>query len=216
MDRIAQTFARCKAEGRPAFVSYVCAGDPDAATSKAVLLALAANGADILEVGVPFSDPLADGLTNQLAAQRALEGGMTYDGLLDILAATRAGTDKPIVLYCYYNLLFSFGVDEYCRKVKAAGADGLLVLDCPPEEAGELIAASRKHGLANIFIVAPTTPPARVALIAQHAGHQLADIGFIVDDQDIKGHCGAVLLRRRWWLQPAWADRVAVRRQCAG
>ena len=166
MDRIAQTFARCKAEGRPAFVSYVCAGDPDAATSKAVLLALAANGADILEVGVPFSDPLADGLTNQLAA---LEGGMTYDGLLDILAATRAGTDKPIVLYCYYNLLFSFGVDEYCRKVKAAGADGLLVLDCPPEEAGELIAASRKHGLANIFIVAPTTPPARVALIAQHA-----------------------------------------------
>jgi tryptophan synthase alpha chain len=94
---------------------------------------------------------------------------MTYDGLLDILAATRAGTDKPIVLYCYYNLLFSFGVDEYCRKVKAAGADGLLVLDCPPEEAGELIAASRKHGLANIFIVAPTTPPARVALIAKHA-----------------------------------------------
>ena len=161
MDRIAQTFARCKAEGRPAFVSYVCAGDPDVATSKAVLLALAANGADLLEVGVPFSDPLADGLTNQLAAQRALEGGMTYDGLLDILAATRAGTDKPIVLYCYYNLLFSFGVDEYCRKVKAAGADGLLVLDCPPEEAGDLIAASRQHGLANIFIVAPTTPPAR-------------------------------------------------------
>ncbi|MEY4272744.1 MAG: Tryptophan synthase alpha chain [Verrucomicrobiota bacterium] len=169
MDRIAQTFARCKAEGRPAFVSYVCAGDPDVATSKAVLLALAANGADILEVGVPFSDPLADGLTNQLASQRALEAGMTYDGLLDILAATRAGTDRPIVLYCYYNLLFSFGVDEYCRKVKAAGADGLLVLDCPPEEAGELLAASRKHGLANIFIVAPTTPPARVALIAKHA-----------------------------------------------
>jgi len=169
MDRIAQTFARCKAEGRPAFVSYVCAGDPDVATSQAVLLALAANGADILEVGVPFSDPLADGLTNQLAAQRALEGGMTYDGLLTILAATRAGTDKPIVLYCYYNLLFSFGVDEYCRKVKAAGADGLLVLDCPPEEAGELLAASKQHGLANIFIVAPTTPPARVALIARHA-----------------------------------------------
>jgi tryptophan synthase alpha chain len=169
MDRIAQTFARCKAEGRPAFVSYVCAGDPDVATSKAVLLALAANGADLLEVGVPFSDPLADGLTNQLAAQRALEGGMTYDGLLDLLAATRAGTDKPIVLYCYFNLLFAFGVDEYCRKVRAAGADGLLVLDCPPEEAGDLLAASRKHGLANIFIVAPTTPPARIALIARHA-----------------------------------------------
>lgn len=169
MDRLAQTFARCKAEGRPVFVSYVCAGDPDVETSKAILLSLAQNGADILEVGVPFSDPLADGLTNQLAAQRALEGGMTYDGLLDILRAVRAGTDKPIVLYCYYNLLFSFGVDEYCRKVREAGGDGMLVLDCPPEEATDLIAASKKHGLANIFIVAPTTPPARVAIIARHA-----------------------------------------------
>ena len=127
MDRLAQTFARCKAEGRPAFVSYVCAGDPDVETSKAVLLSLAQNGADVLEVGVPFSDPLADGLTNQLAAQRALEGGMTYDGLLDVLRAVRAGTDKPIVLYCYYNLLFSFGLDGYCAKVREAGADGLLV-----------------------------------------------------------------------------------------
>ena len=169
MDRLAQTFARCKAEGRPAFVSYVCAGDPDVETSKAVLLSLAQNGADVLEVGVPFSDPLADGLTNQLAAQRALEGGMTYDGLLDVLRAVRAGTDKPIVLYCYYNLLFSFGLDGYCAKVREAGADGLLVLDCPPEEADELIAASKKHGLANIFIVAPTTPPARIGLIAKHA-----------------------------------------------
>jgi len=169
MDRLAQTFARCKAESRPAFVSYVCAGDPDVATSKAILLSLAQNGADILEVGVPFSDPLADGLTNQLASQRALEGGMTYDGLLDILRAVRAGTDKPMVLYCYYNLLFSFGVENYCRKVREAGCDGLLVLDCPPEEAGDLIAASKLHGLANIFIVAPTTPPARIGLIAKHA-----------------------------------------------
>jgi tryptophan synthase alpha chain len=169
MDRLAQTFARCKAEGRPAFVSYVCAGDPDVATSKAILKSLAEAGADVLEVGVPFSDPLADGLTNQLASQRALESGMTFDHLLEIMAATRAATDKPIVLYCYYNLLFSFGVEAYCAKVKAAGGDGLLVLDCPPEEAGDLIAACRKHGLANVFIVAPTTPPARIALIAKHA-----------------------------------------------
>lgn len=169
MDRIASTFARCKAEGRPAFVSYVCAGDPDLETSKAVLLSLARNGADVLEVGVPFSDPLADGLTNQLASQRALEGGMDGARLLELLRALRAGTELPIVLYCYYNLLFSAGVENYCRKVREAGADGLLVLDCPPEEAGELIAASKKHGLSNIFIVAPTTPPARVALIAGQA-----------------------------------------------
>ena len=169
MDRLAQTFARCKAEGRPAFVSYVCAGDPDLETSRAVLLSLARNGADVLEVGVPFSDPLADGLTNQLASQRALEAGMDGAKLIDLLRGVRAGTDLPIVLYCYYNLLFSAGLEDYCRKVREAGADGLLVLDCPPEEAGDLIAASRKHGLANVFIVAPTTPPARIALIAKHA-----------------------------------------------
>jgi tryptophan synthase alpha chain len=169
MDRLAQTFARCRNEGRPAFVSYVCAGDPDVATSKAILLSLAEAGADILEVGVPFSDPLADGLTNQLASQRALEAGMTYNHLLEIIRDTRAGTDKPIILYCYYNLIFSFGIEAYCTKVKEAGADGLLVLDCPPEEAGELLAACKKLGLANIFIIAPTTPPARMALIAKHA-----------------------------------------------
>ena len=132
MDRLAQTFARCKAEGRPAFVSYVCAGDPDLETSRAVLLSLARNGADVLEVGVPFSDPLADGLTNQLASQRALEAGMDGAKLLDLLRGVRAGTDLPIVLYCYYNLLFSAGLEDYCRKVREAGADGLLVLDCPP------------------------------------------------------------------------------------
>jgi tryptophan synthase alpha chain len=169
MERLAKTFAQCRAEGRPAFVSYVCAGDPDVPTSKAILLSLAEAGADILEVGVPFSDPLADGLTNQLAAQRALEAGMTYAQLLEIIRQTRAGTDKPIILYCYYNLLYSFGIETYCRQVKEAGGDGLLVLDCPPEEAGELISACQKHGLANIFIIAPTTPPARMALIARHA-----------------------------------------------
>lgn len=169
MQRLAQTFARCRAEGRPAFVSYVCAGDPDVATSKSILVSLANAGADILEVGVPFSDPLADGLTNQLAAQRALEGGMTFNHLLEIIRDTRSATDKPIILYCYYNLLYSFGVESYCQKAKEAGIDGLLVLDCPPEEAGELIAASKKFSLANIFIIAPTTPPARMAIIAKHA-----------------------------------------------
>jgi tryptophan synthase alpha chain len=103
------------------------------------------------------------------ASSQRKRHGMTYDGLLDILRAVRAGTDKPMVLYCYYNLLFSFGVENYCRKVREAGCDGLLVLDCPPEEAGDLIAASKLHGLANIFIVAPTTPSARIGLIAKHA-----------------------------------------------
>lgn len=169
MNRLAQTFARCQAEGRVAFVSYVCAGDPDLATSTEVLLSLAKAGADILEVGVPFSDPLADGLTNQLASQRALAAGMNFPKLLQLLQTVRAQTSQPLILYCYYNLLYAQGLEKYCAAVKAAGVDGLLVLDCPPEEATDLMAASRKHDLANIFIIAPTTPPERIALIAQHA-----------------------------------------------
>jgi tryptophan synthase alpha chain len=169
MDRIAQAFATAKSEKRAAFVSYVCGGDPDAATSLAVLKALADNGADILEIGVPFSDPLADGLTNQLAAQRALESGMTHDKFFALIRDLRAHTQKPVVLYTYYNLIYSQGVEAYVKRCAEAGIDGLLALDCPPEEASELIVACKKHALANIFIVAPTTPPARVKLIAEHA-----------------------------------------------
>ena len=169
MDRIAQAFSSAKAEKRAAFVSYVCAGDPDAATSLAVLKALADNGSDILEIGVPFSDPLADGLTNQLAAQRALESGMTHDKFFALIRDLRAHTQKPVVLYTYYNLIFSQGIEAYVKRCAEAGIDGLLALDCPPEEAGELIAACKKHKVANIFIVAPTTPEARVKLICEHA-----------------------------------------------
>jgi len=169
MGRLEDTFARCKAEGRAAFVSYVSAGDPDAATSAEILLSLARSGADILEVGVPFSDPLADGLTNQLAAQRALEAGMTHEGLLEVLRKVRAGTDKPLVLYTYYNLLYSRGLGATCKALRAAGADALLTLDCPPEEAGDLLAACKAEGLQAIFIIAPTTPPARMAAIAKVA-----------------------------------------------
>lgn len=169
MDRIAQAFSAAKAERRAAFISYVCGGDPDAATSLAVLKSLADNGADILEIGVPFSDPLADGLTNQLAAQRALAAGMTHDRFFALIRQLRDHTQKPVVLYTYYNLIYSQGVEAYVARCAQAGVDGILALDCPPEEAGELIAACRKHRVTNIFIVAPTTPPARVKLIAEHA-----------------------------------------------
>lgn len=169
MDRIAQAFATARSENRAAFVSYVCGGDPDPATSLEILKALADNGSDILEIGVPFSDPLADGLTNQLAAQRALASGMTHDKFFALIRNLRAHTGKPVVLYTYYNLIYSQGVEAYVKRCVEAGIDGLLALDCPPEEAGELIAVCKKHGVANIFIVSPTTPPARVKLIAEHA-----------------------------------------------
>ena len=166
MSRIAHVFARARQENRAAFVAYVCAGDPDFDTSLAVCRALLANGVDVLELGVPFSDPLADGLTNQLAAQRALESGMTAARVFELVRRIREFSETPIVFYTYYNLVFANGVDGYVRTAKAAGVDGILTLDLPPEEAGEVTTACRKHGVETVFIIAPTTPDARIAKIA--------------------------------------------------
>ncbi|MEO5961216.1 MAG: tryptophan synthase subunit alpha [Opitutaceae bacterium] len=166
MSRIASTFARVRTQQRAAFVAYVCAGDPDFETSIEVCRALLANGVDVLELGVPFSDPLADGLTNQLAAQRALESGMTADRVFELVRRIREFSAAPIVFYTYYNLVFSNGVDAYVRAAKTAGVDAILTLDLPPEEAGEMTAACRAHGVETVFIVAPTTPDARLATIA--------------------------------------------------
>ncbi|MEO6873765.1 MAG: tryptophan synthase subunit alpha [Opitutaceae bacterium] len=167
MSRLAATFARAQAQNRAAFIGYVCAGDPDFDTSVAICRTLLSHGVDILELGVPFSDPLADGPTNQLAAQRALESGMTAARMLELLRVLRAEfPEAPLVFYTYYNLVFANGVDAYIKTAKAAGLDGLLTLDLPPEEAGEVLAAAKQHGLDTVFIVAPTTPDARIAKIA--------------------------------------------------
>lgn len=165
MSRLAQTFARTRAQNRAAFVAYVCAGDPDFDTSLAACQALLASGVDVLELGVPFSDPLADGLTNQLAAQRALESGMTAAKVFELVRRLRETSDAPIIFYTYYNLVFANGVDAYVRAAKAAGLDGILTLDLPPEEAGEVTAACTKHGVDTVFIIAPTTPDARIPII---------------------------------------------------
>lgn len=169
MSRLSQAFQRAKAENRAAFVAYLCAGDPNFETSLAACRALIDNGIDILELGVPFSDPLADGLTNQLAAQRALESGMTADDVFKLVRAIREFSQVPIVFYTYYNLVFARGIQEYIAGAKAAGVDGLLTLDLPPEEADEISAACRQNGLDTVFIVAPTTPDARIPRIAAAA-----------------------------------------------
>lgn len=167
MSRLAAAFAKARAEKRAAFVAYLCAGDPDAATSLAACRALLDGGVDVLELGVPFTDPLADGLTNQLAAQRALEAGANPEAVFTLVRKLRAAHPQtPIVFYVYYNMIYAPGVENFCQRAAAAGVDALLALDCPPEETGELLAASRKHNLENAFIVAPTTPPARIARIA--------------------------------------------------
>lgn len=165
MDRIAHAFARARSEKRAAFVAYLCAGDPDFATSLAVCRAALEAGVDVLELGVPFSDPLADGPTNQLAAQRSLASGTTCAQVLDLVKEIRRFSEVPIVFYTYYNLVFANGIDAYVAAAKAAGVDGLLTLDLPPEEAGELSAACRKHDLKTVFIVAPTTPDHRLPVV---------------------------------------------------
>lgn len=166
MGRIAEVFQKCAAEKRAAFVAYLCAGDPNFDTSLAACRALVESGVDILELGVPFSDPLADGLTNQLAAQRALESGMTAAKVFELVRRIRGFTQVPVVFYTYYNLVFANGTEDYVRAAKDAGVDGLLTLDLPPEEADEMAAACRRHEVDTVFIVAPTTPAARIAKIA--------------------------------------------------
>ncbi len=169
MDRIADSFARARREGRAAFVSYLCAGDPDFAGSLAACRAVIEAGVDVLELGVAFSDPLADGLTNQLAAQRALASGITPTRTLELVREIRKFSQVPIVLYTYYNLVFANGVEATVRAAKEAGVDGLLTLDLPPEEAGDVQKACAACGLKTVFIVAPTTPEARLAKIAAAA-----------------------------------------------
>lgn len=188
MDRIADAFARTRAEKRAAFVAYLCAGDPDFDTSFAACRAVIEAGVDVLELGVPFSDPLADGLTNQLAAQRALESGMTVARVLELVRRIREFSQVPVVFYTYYNLVFANGVATAVRAAKEAGADGMLVLDLPPEEAGEFSDACCAQGMKSVFIVAPTTPDARLKKICAAA------TGFIyyVSREGVTGERGEV------------------------
>jgi len=167
--RIDQRLSALRTEGRTALVIYLTIGDPSVEDSVACAVAAARAGADVLEIGVPFSDPLADGLTNQLAAQRALESGMTAARVFELVRRIREFSEVPIVFYTYYNLVFSNGVDAYVRAAKEAGVDGMLTLDLPPEEAADVQAACAQHGIKTVFIVAPTTPESRLAKIGAAA-----------------------------------------------
>ena len=148
MTRIDATFDRLRSEGKKAFVAYVMAGDPDEATSLDIVRALPGAGVDIIELGLPFTDPMADGPTIQVAGQRALEAGMTLQKTLDLATAFRKEDDTtPIVLMGYYNPIYSRGVDTFLADAKAAGIDGLIVVDLPPEEDDELCIPAQKAGL---------------------------------------------------------------------
>jgi tryptophan synthase alpha chain len=169
MTRIDQNFAALRTQGRKAFVSYIMAGDPDVETSLAVMKGLPGAGVDIIEIGLPFTDPMADGQTIQLAGQRALEGGMTLNKTLAMVTEFRKGDDTtPIVLMGYYNPIYSRGVDLFLEQAKAAGIDGLIVVDLPPEEDEELCIPAQKAGLNFIRLATPTTDDKRLPKVLQN------------------------------------------------
>lgn len=167
-DRIDRRFASLKAQDRAGFVSYVMAGDPDAATALAILKGLPAAGADLIELGFPFSDPMAEGPTIQRASQRALAQKMTLNGTLDLVRAFRQDDqDTPLILMGYLNPLVNKGFEVFAREAAEAGVDGLIVVDCPPEEADPLADALEAHGVSLIRLAAPTTDDVRLPAVVR-------------------------------------------------
>ena len=167
MNRIVEKFAALKRAGKKGLVVYIGAGDPHLAATRELALAFDRAGVAVLELGVPFSDPLADGLVNQLAAQRGLESGTTPTRLLETIAAIRKDSQIPIVLYIYFNLIHKVGLEKFIATAAQAGVDGLLVLDLPPEESENYEALMKQAGLCHIYLVAPTTPESRMELIVK-------------------------------------------------
>ena len=171
MSRIRTTFDRLRAENRKAFVAYVMAGDPDAATAAEIVRGLPDAGVDVIELGIPFTDPMADGPTIQLAGQRALEAGMTLEGTLDTVRSLRAQDDAtPVVLMGYYNPIHERGVDRFLMEAVEAGVDGLIVVDLPPEEDEELCLPARAAGIDFIRLATPTTDDARLPTVLRNTG----------------------------------------------
>jgi tryptophan synthase alpha chain len=167
MTRIGERFARLRGEGRKGFVAFLTAGDPSLERTVESAVALASAGADVLELGVPFSDPIADGPVIQRASERARRRGVTLARVLEAVAAIRRRSELPIVLFTYLNPLHRFGLEAAARAAARAGADGVLVTDLPPEEAGTWLPAARAAGLDTVFLAAPTSGDDRLRRVAE-------------------------------------------------
>jgi tryptophan synthase alpha chain len=170
MNRIDQTFKDLAAAKRKALVAYLTAGDPDSDTSLNILKTACVSGVDVLELGVPFSDPTCDGPVIQTASERALKAGMSLSKSFRLAAELRRTVQTPIVLFSYYNPLFKYGLKRVAAEAAAAGVDGLLVVDLPPEEAGPLAAVLADKAIHLIRLAAPTTRPGRIRMLAEGAG----------------------------------------------
>jgi len=170
MTRLTPAFDRLKTAGQPGFIAYVMAGDPDAKTTLEMMRGLADRGADVIELGVPFTDPMADGPVIQRAALRALDAGMTLKGALALVKTFReTHKDTPVVLMGYANPFFSYGFNDFARDAAAAGADGIICVDIPPEEDGELRGALQSHGLCFVRLAAPTTDDERLPQVVANS-----------------------------------------------
>jgi tryptophan synthase alpha chain len=166
MSRIDRTFKELKNKGQSAIIPFIMAGDPDIKTTEALVLKMAEAGADIVELGVPFSDPLADGPTIQSASQRALQNGVNLKDIF-CLAERLKGIDTPLVLMTYFNPIFRYGLKDFTEGCQRSGVDGVIIPDLPPEEAGPWIQEARRTGLDTIFLIAPTSPPDRIRLVSR-------------------------------------------------
>src|SRR2546423_6567060 len=169
MSRIDESFASLKAEKRRGFIPFITAGDPDLRTTKELILDLARAGATVIELGIPFTDPMADGPVIQRASERALRHDFGISEVLQIVAGARQETDVPIILFSYFNPLLQFGIDKLAREARGAGVDGILVTDLVPEEASEFASVLRASDLDMIFLVAPTSTDQRLQMVAERA-----------------------------------------------
>lgn len=166
MSAISGVFERCQAEKRAAFIPFLTAGDPDLSKTADLMEAMVAGGADIIELGVPFSDPIADGPTIQRATTRALESGTTLSGILRLVARHRDRLGVPIVLFTYFNPIHARGVETFAEQAAASGVDGVLCVDMPPDEGGDYIPEMRRQGLDTVFLLAPTSDRDRVTKVS--------------------------------------------------
>jgi tryptophan synthase alpha chain len=200
MSRISESFADLKSKGRGGFIPFIVAGDPDLSVTEMLLCELAGAGADIIEVGVPFSDPVADGPVIQRASERALRGGTTIQGVLDCIATVKQRIKVPIVLFSYYNPLLQFGPEQIAIASQRAGVDAILVTDLIPEEAGAWMTILAARSLDSIFLIAPTTSEERLKLIARHARgflYAVSRTGVTGAREDIHGSAAALVRRVR-------------------
>jgi len=200
MNRLEEKFRELKTRGRKAFIAYITAGDPSLESTAALIREFETRGVDIVELGVPFSDPIADGPVNQEAAMRALRHRIGIGDILGMVKRVRGETDLPIIFFAYVNNILSYGFDAFVRDARESGLDGALVLDLPPEEAGEYKSRMDTAGLCTVFLVSPVTPENRLRLIAKNATgfiYYVSQMGVTGEREQVSGQIPVMVGRIR-------------------